>query len=162
MQKGFATLEIIFATLIITLLMSVAIPNAVRIVDRVSLDYETKRLYSELRFLQTMNRSGRFNLTGTGLSIDRDELVYMRFTAAPPSYQVVRGLGHTGTPVREPHYLSYGVKLSWKSGQRLYTISSDSLGNLNVKSDTLILTSRLGKTNGIVFDSVGRLQGDRQ
>ena len=52
MQKGIATLEVILAVLIIALLMKVAVPNATRLIDRAALDYETKRLYSELRFLQ--------------------------------------------------------------------------------------------------------------
>ena len=160
MQKGFATLEIIFAALIIALLMTATIPNTVRLADKVSLDYETKRLYSELRFLEAMNRSRRFTFIGTGLNDDFDnEFISIKFTSEPMSYQVVSSLGYTGSPVRETHYLSYGVKLSWKSGKDLYKISTNNFGNLDVTSDTMILTSRLGNTENIVFDSVGRIRG---
>lgn len=162
MQKGFATLEVIFAAMIIALLMTVALPNAAHMLDSAALDYETKRLYSELRFLEAANKSGQFNQVATGLDLSGVNPLSIKFTSEPPSYQVVRGLdlNVTGKPVREVHYLSYGVKLSWKSGKALSTISTNRFGNLDVTSDTLILTSRRGKTKYIVFDSVGRIKGD--
>ena len=156
MQKGIATLEVILAALIIALLMKVAVPNATKLIDRAALDYETKRLYSELRFLQAMNRSAKFDLTGTGLSDVSGEYVSIKFT--DKSYQVVRGLSYTGSAVREAHYLSHGEKFSWKYSKTLKPISNDRSGNFDVKSDTLILTSRLGNKNRLVFNSVGRLR----
>ena len=161
MQKGIATLEVILAALIIALLMKVAVPNAERLIDKAALDYETKRLYSELRFLQAMNRSARFDVAGTGgFYITKDEYVSIKFTDT--SYQVVRGLGYTGKPVREVHYLPHVKKLSWKSGKTLSTISSDTLGKWNfgrdTRSDKLILTSRLNQKKYLVFDTVGRLR----
>ncbi|MBD3879125.1 MAG: hypothetical protein SR1Q5_05505 [Quinella sp. 1Q5] len=154
MQKGIATLEVILAALIIALLMKVALPNVTHLIDRAALDYETKRLYSELRFLQAMNRSGRFDATSTGLS-GVGEYVSIKFTDT--SYQVVRGLdlNVTGKPVREVHYLSYGVKLS--SPKNVINFETE-----KITSNHITLTSRLGKTNKIVFDSVGRMQGANQ
>lgn len=152
MQKGFTTLEVVLATLIIVLLMKVAVPNAVRLVDRIALDYETKRLYSELRFVESANRSDRLKLTGTGLSILSDE-VFITFTSEPPSYQVVRGSGLSEKPIREPHALSYGVKVS--SPERRMNF-----GTQKIVSNQITLTSRLGKTKAIAFDSVGRMRGD--
>ncbi|MBQ6758866.1 MAG: hypothetical protein IKI76_04120 [Selenomonadaceae bacterium] len=160
MQKGIATLEVILAALIIALLMKIAVPNAARLIDRAALDYETKRLYSELRFLQAMNRSAKFNTTGTGLSDVSGEYVSIKFTTEPPSYQVVRGLdlNVTGKPVRETHYLSYGVKFSSPSS----SINFDSQGKASITSNHITLTSRLGNTKKISFDSVGRMQGADQ
>lgn len=159
MQNGFATLEIIFATLIIALLMSTAIPNATRIVDRVSLDYETKRLYSELRFLEAMSKTAKAYGTGAERSIVGEGLS-IEFTPNPPSYQVVRGSGYTKTPVRESHNLSYGAKISLKSGKKLSKLSYDESNKWNIGTDTLILTSRLGKTRSITINSVGRIRGE--
>lgn len=158
MQKGFTTLEVILAALIIALLMKVALPNVEHLVDRAALDYETKRLYSELRFLQAMNRSARFDITGMGLSDDSGEYVSIKFTTEPPSYQVVRGLGYTGKPVREVHYLSYGLTLSFPKD----SVNFDSQGKASITSNNIKLISRLGKTNKIVFDSVGRMKGANQ
>ena len=156
MQKGIATLEVVLAALIIVLLMKVAVPNAERLIDRAALDYETKRLYSELRFLQAMNRSAKFDPMGTGLGDVSGEYVSIKFTGT--SYQVVRGLGYTGKPVREVHYLSYGVKLSLPSS----SVNFDSQGKASITSNHITLTSRLGKTKKISFDSVGRMQGANQ
>ena len=155
MQKGFAMLEVILAALIIALLMKAAVPNATRLIDRAALDYETKRLYSELRFLQAVNSSARFDAKGTGRDSVGD-YVSIKFTNT--GYQVVRGLGYTGKPVREVHYLSYGVKLSSPKN----SVNFDSQGKASITSNHITLTSRLGKTKKISFDSVGRMQGDNQ
>ena len=155
MQKGFATLEITLAALIIALLMKVAIPNATRLVDRAALDYETKRLYSELRLIESMNKSEQCKGTGTGLGNIGDE-TYIKFISEPPGYQVVRGLNElTNSTVREPHVLSYGVKIS--SPKNVINFETE-----KIVSNNITLTSRLGKTNKIVFDSVGRMRGDNQ
>ena len=90
MQKGFATLEIIFAVMIIAVLMTCAIPNAVRMIDRAALDYETKRLYSELHFLQAVNRVERVNNKGTGQSL-ASGAPFMKITTENFSYQILRG-----------------------------------------------------------------------
>ena len=158
MQKGIATLEVILAALIIALLMKVAVPNATRLIDRAALDYETKRLYSELRFLQAVNRSAKFDPAGTGgFYVTKDEFLSIKFTTEPPSYQVVRGLdlNVTGKPVREVHYLSYGVKLSSPKD----SVNFDSQGKASITSNHITLTSRLNQTKKISFDSVGRMQG---
>jgi len=154
MQKGFATLEIILAALIIALLMKVAIPNATRLVDRAALDYETKRLYSELRLIESMNKSEQCKGTGTGLGNIGDE-TYIKFISEPTGYQVVNGSGLGEKIFREPHVLSYGVKIS--SPKNVINFETE-----KIVSNHITLTSRLGKTNKIVFDSVGRMQGDNQ
>lgn len=154
MQKGFATLEIILAALIIALLMSTTIPNAVRLVDKVSLDYETKRLYSELRLIESMNKSEHCKGTGTGLGNVGDE-TYIKFIGEPSSYQVINGSGLGEKIFREPHVLSYGVKISSPKSKMNFETEK-------IVSNHITLTSRLGKKNKIVFDSVGRMRGDNQ
>ena len=169
MQRGLATLEIILVTVIIGVLVKVAVPNVARIIDTAALDYETKRLYSELRFIEEMNRSSRIVPTGTGTTnllvtsaVDKGgENIILNIKRNENCYQVFRG--NSGKiPLREPHYFSYGVKIKLESGtDTIIKIYFDSDGKAtinNKKSDTLILTSRLGKKKYIIFDSVGRMR----
>ena len=165
MQKGLATLEIILIMLIIAVLASAAIPNAVRMIDTVALDYETKKLYTDLRLLQELNMSGSVKATGTGRKdMSFGDSLYMNFTFEPSSYQIVRGANVYSPAVREPHYLSNGIKISFKTSVDRNAISSNEFGHMtNVLgkslSNSLILTSRLDQKNYIVFDSVGRIRG---
>lgn len=156
MQKGFATLEIIFVLLIIAVLLSVAIPNAARIIDRAALDYETKRLYSELRFLQALSRSGTINTLGTGNNnLKPEDAPVMEIYPARRSWQILRNT----TPIRPEHVISNGVQIS--SSNNKVRISFDTTGKSNLTSTSIILTSRYNKKSKIVFDSVGRFRGGR-
>ena len=47
------------------------------------------------------------------------------------------------------------------TGKVYNEISFDDTGKSNVTSNSIILTSRLGKSKKIVFDSVGRIRGGR-
>ena len=153
MQKGFATLEIIFAVLIIGILLSAAVPNAARVVDRAALDYETKRLYGDLRFLQSASRSGEMDLLGTGRTdLKPEKLPYMQINAARRSWQILRD----DKPVREEHFMRNGIKISSAKDK----IRFDTSGSPNI-STSITLTPRFGKANAIVFDSVGRFRGGR-
>ena len=162
MQRGLVTLEIIFAIMIIGLFVKVAVPNAARILDAVALDYETKKFYSELRFVQEMNRSSIVVSTGAGntnlLGSDSGDYVFLTIKRDENSYQVSRGT----EPLREPHYLSYDVKIKLKNSNdaiiKIY-FDLDGKADINGKnSDTITLTSRLGKNRYIIFDSVGRFR----
>lgn len=154
MQKGFAMLEIILAMMIIALLMSAVLPNAIHVVDRAALDYETKRLYSELRFLQTINRSGTFNAAGTGRTdFDLDSVPFMQITPSRFKWQILRG----NIPLREAHYMKYIKNISSPKSRIFF----DSEGKATINSDSIVLTSRRGKKSKIVFDSVGRIRGGR-
>lgn len=162
MQRGFATLEIILVMFIIVLLMSVAVPNAARIVDRAALDYETKRLYSDLRFLQAINRSGTFDTAGTGRTdFDLDEVPYMQITPAKFSTQILRD----NIPLREAHYMQHikQIEFTGNVSNRITFGTTGQATNLsrNALSGNITLTSRLGKKSAIVFDSVGRIRGGR-
>lgn len=158
MQKGFSTLEIIFAVFIIALLMSAAIPNAVRVVDRVALDYETKKLYSDLRFLQMFNRSSSVNSVGTGKkNLELNTAPYMQFLPATPSRQI---LLDAATSLREEHFMRNIKSIYFKNNVTMSKITFDATGQSSL-SDTLILTSHFDKKSFIVFDSVGRIRGSR-
>ena len=153
MQRGFATLEIIFAVIIVAVLTTCAVPNAVRMADRVALDYETKRLYSELRFLQTLNRIERVSAKGTGQSFAPTVYPVMKISSDELNYQIKRG----DNALREAHHLHYVKSITAPKDE----ISFDDAGKSNVTSNAIILTSRLGKSSEIVFDSVGRIRGGR-
>ena len=168
MQKGIATLEVILGTLIIALLLSAAIPNVTRILDRVALDYETKKLYSDLKFLQAMNRSNKFKLTiGTGGGLKNyvfsGEPISMQLNKKVNSYQILRGT----VPLREAHYMqnikTFAINVNIEPSQITFNSHGRAM-NIHdeiLRSCTLTLTSRLGKSSSIVFDSVGRIRGGR-
>ena len=173
MQKGFATLEIVLVIFIVGVLASCAVPNAIRVLDMLSLDYETKRLYSELRFLQATSRSTKVNLLGMGQLFQLSSSPEATLVIDAPqngihSWQIVRGLNSTGKPVREPHVLSNGVKILFRNAINI-RINCDEAGKFKFtgidsnsdKTTTITLKSRLGKEAKIVFDSVGRMRGDK-
>ena len=101
-----------------------------------------------------MNQSERCKSTGMGLGNVGDE-TYIKFISEPPGYQVVNGSGLGEKIFREPHVLSYGVKIS--SPKNVINFETE-----KIVSNNITLTSRLGKTNKIFFDSVGRMRGDNQ
>ena len=156
MQRGFATLEIILAIMIIALLMTAAVPNAVRMIDSAALDYETKRLYSELRFLQAIDRSGTFDANGTGRTdFDIDAAPHMQIDPAKFSYQIMRGK----VPLREVHYMQNIKGIAFK-GSASKKISFYSNGESSANG-RITLTSQFDKSSAIVFDTVGRIRGER-
>ena len=155
MQKGFATIEIIFVIVIIAVLVTVAVPNAARIIDRVALDYETKRLYSELRYLQAISRVKELKKTGTGREEAANETTtLMEIQPIVREYQILRN----EIPITEKHKMLPNIK-SLTTPER--QISFDNNGKANITSKSIVLTSRFGKPNKIVFDSVGRIRGGR-
>ena len=165
MQKGFATLEIILVTIIIAVLMKIAVPKAAQLIDTVSLDYEQKRFYSELRYVQAMSKSSKIYVTGTGdtkIISDTGTQPILSINADKNYYQVLKN----SKKLREPHYLSNGVKINlYSESTAIIKINFDSEGKASIndrKSDSIILTSRLGKKKYIIFDSVGRIRGSLQ
>ena len=158
MQKGLATLEIIFAIIIIGVLVKVAVPKAAQIIDTAALDYETKKLYSDLRFVQEMGRSSTIVSTGTGSTDQSGDYIILTIRRAENSYQVSRG----NKSLREPHYFSYGVTVKLEnSNDAIITIYFKSDGKADINgnnANTITLTSRLGKKRYIRVDSVGRIR----
>ena len=159
MQRGLATIEIILATIIIAVLVKVAVPNAARIIDRVSLDYEIKHFYSDLRYIQSMGRSSKISDKGmgqTGIINETGVDVNLIITPEKNGYQIFRGKDNNKKALREPHYFSNGVKITYSPKNE---INFDSEGKANIVTDHVTLTSRLGKNKYIIFNSVGRLRG---
>ena len=162
MQKGIATLEIILAIMIIGVLMKFAVPKAAQLIDAAALDYETKRFYSELRFVQTMGKS-------TPNSPDNTSAPILFIDCTENYYQVFKSTSNDITQaIREPHYSSHGVTIRLKDHEtaKNITVNFDSEGKAHIKyesfslnSGSLKLTSRLGKNKYIVIDSVGRIRG---
>lgn len=171
MQKGFATLEIVLAIMIIAILATTTIPSAARIIDRISLDYETKRLYTDLRFVQEINRSTRIYFTAMGKGFALPSSPEATLTINMParglhSWQVFRDVNAGGKPVRELHYLPKNIKISFRNALKA-NINFDTTGKFKIKGynesssneTTFVLTSRYGNGAKIVFNSVGRFLG---
>ena len=156
MQKGFATLEIILLTLIIAVLATVTIPNAARVIDRVTLDYETKRLYTDLRFLQSLDRMLNMraahlssNLSATQISLD----IY------PEYYQFRRVYPKK---IFDVHTFSNDVTAN-ENGYGIWQIQFDHMGKISPAITThLILKSRQGKEFYMYIDTVGRFSTSRE
>ena len=169
MQKGFASFEVILVALIISLLATVAVPKAASLVDKAALDYEQKRLYSELQLVRTQNRTATVVPTGMNMSgfldsrITVAKRVELELSRGTGNYQVVRD----DKLVREPHYLSYGVTFDDATTYFPTKIYFDLTGAARFiptppnNSVTIVLKSRLGLKSKIVFDSVGRIRGDK-
>ena len=165
MQRGLATLEIIFAIIIIGVLVKVAVPNAAQILDIAALDYETKKLYSELRFVQEMGRSSRIddkgmggtNLLSSANGVIGSDKISLIINYKEKSYQVSRTDKDDRiiATLREPHYLSNSMKEISSPKNPIYF---DSDGKANIVSNHITLTSRLGKKRYIIFNSVGRMR----
>ena len=154
MQKGLATLEIILVVFIISLLVGAAIPNAARILDTVALDYETKKIYTDLRFLQSFDRMTQ--MKDTHFINEKNES--FELVVYPERFTVERT---ADSKVFAEHYFSKGVTASKNSDGEYWKIKFDDAGRVTpAESDSLELNSRFGKTY-IVFDSVGRFRGGR-
>ena len=163
MQKGFASLEVILAALIISLLATVAVPQAVRLVDKFALDYEYKRLYSELQFVRTLNRAATVSPEGMSMTdflsskgITVAKRVELKLESGANSYQILRD----DKPIRETHYLSYGVTFSNETDVPK-KIWFNTAGYSDIKNRTIVLKSRFGSKTKIIFDGVGRIRGDK-
>ena len=159
MQKGFATLEIIFMTFIIVILVLIAIPSVNRMIDRVALDYETKKLYTDLRFLQSQGR-----MTYMTDSHFKTENVDPLFLIIYPKQYILRK--NATSEVFDEHFFSYGVNASEKTYNEYWQIKFDDMGKPQSLTNTALngkitLTSRLKKKTEIIFDTVGRFRGGR-
>ena len=175
MQKGFATLELIFFVLIISILTAVAIPQAKNLVERATLDYEQKRLYSELKFLQTFGRSSSVGDLGMkGSFIGKNNSPMLLIDLLNGKYQIVGNekvsRKANEKAVHEPHYLSNGVKISYAKANSLRIIfRPDGKIYFNGEEVTSERTLTFKPQNPkpemtvptIVFDSVGRIRGGR-
>lgn len=161
MQKGFATLEVVLVLLIIAVLASCAVPNVVRVLDRVSLDYETKRLYTELRHVQSYDRMKQMG--DTHFKDDADTLP-LNFEVKETHYLLKQKTNPE--KIYKRYFLPQGFKFSYRADMDFSYIKFDDMGKPQSSNNTalnghIVLTSRLGKQMYFVFDSVGRFRGSR-
>ena len=148
MQKGFATLEIVLVIMIIAILATTTIPSAARIIDRVSLDYETKRLYTDLRFIQSFDRMAY--MQDSHFDTNYDEKV--RFVIYSDHYVFEK---NSDGKIYTEKFFSKGVTMN-----KTKIIIFDDMGRINpAKSDTLTLSSKFGIKKYLRFDNVGRFRG---
>ena len=166
MQKGFASLEIILTVLIVALLAGAALPNALRVLEKVSLDYETKRLYSELRFAQALSRDSNVETKFMGGNFEMETspgvTVTIDYSNHPNSWQARLGTKSSDPLLREVHVLRHGETFASYDKNNyinfsLNKITFDSTGKHDLNG-TWQLTSRTGKYKSkIIFDTVGRI-----
>lgn len=169
MQKGFATLEIIFAVLIISILVAVTIPNAVHVIDRVSLDYETKKIYTDLKFLQSFDRMT--NMKDSYFNTNDERSVLSLEVIEKNSNYLVRRRSYPQKTF-EQHFMPNGFKYFFDGTDDFSYIKFDDMGkprgtptknspNGHILVGHIRINSRLGKDFYIYFDSVGRFQPSR-
>ena len=155
-QRGFATLEVILATTIISLLAFVAVPKIDRVVEKVFLDYEMKRFCSEVNLTRSLNRSSSFDSKLFFRTISRPKNEIFLNIDKNTSYQLYQNKKY----IRDRHYLSAGIKINY-SPSKMSKIEFNSEGIYQSGSGTITLTSPRGEKAEIVFDSVGRWRGNR-
>lgn len=165
MQKGIATLEIILVVLIIAILTTTTLPNIANILDKVTLDYETKRLYTNMRFLQSFDRNFTMphnsDFGDNSKSKDQVQLII----TGTNIYYFTKSNTTAGDIQR--YYLGNGVTFS-KNRSEVWRMQFDDMGkiefyidNVRKPSHTLNLVSKFGKKTAIVIDSVGRFKFER-
>ncbi len=151
MQKGFATLELVIVTMIIVILIGATVPNAVRLLNKVALDFETKRLYTDLRAVQAFDRMT--NMRDSHFKTAYDESV--RLVVFTDKYTIEKNALDV---TYATHYFSNGV-----TADKTKIIKFDDMGKITpATSDHLTL--KLGRDANfyIYFNSVGRFRPSRE
>ena len=150
-QRGFITLEIILVTVVVSILIAAAVPKISKMLEKIALDYEIKRFYSEVRFMQTSSRLTGFDRrnfsmgTGTDTNITMNILKYGKNSY----YYLSRGEYN----IRETHFLSGGINFGKSESFYFKPSNLPSLtGHITFGSPSA------GKVN-VYFDSVGRWRG---
>lgn len=162
MQKGIATLEIILVVLIIAILTTTTLPNIANILDKVTLDYETKRLYTNMRFLQSFDRMA--NMPDTHFETNTSDLVNtVGVVILPKAYITLKVSDLDPNKYYEQYLMPNGFNLAYKnSSVAPANLQFDYMGRENAgRSFTLKITSRLDKTFYFYFTTVGRFTADR-
>ena len=164
MQKGFSTLEVVIAVFVVSVLASCTVPNAARIVDRVSLDYEVKRLYTEMRFLQSHERMTSMR---DDYGFEEPLKSQARLIVTTKGYRVEKNADST---LYYGNDFLNGVTASQKATSQMedkdWVITFDDMGEATdvygkILNGHIVLTSRRGKKLYFIFDTVGRFRGSR-
>ncbi|MBR6888332.1 MAG: type II secretion system protein [Selenomonadaceae bacterium] len=170
MQKGFATLEIILFTLIIAVLATATLPNAARVIDRVSLDYETKRFYTNLKFLQAFDRMTNMKDAHFGTN-DESSVISLEIPNDNKTTYFFKNRNSSNEPYQE-YFLPKGFMFYYDGTDDFSYIKFDDMGKArgittvqNPKGAALNghirINSQLNKDSYIVFNSIGRIRGSR-
>ena len=162
MQKGIATLEIIFVVLIISLLASATIPHTVQVIDEVALDYETKKIYTDLKFLQAFDRMTNMKDTHFGTN-DEKSVVSLEIPNEKTSYIITN---RNSNKFYGKHLLPKNFSFDYERTGDFSYIKFDDMGKPNNLSGNALnghikIDSPFDKNFFIVFDSVGRVRGSR-
>lgn len=151
-QRGLATFEIILVVMIISVLMTVAVPKMARLVDKIQLDYEMKIFLSTLDFAKSLNKNAFYN---------REIFQYAPLSNTPDvrvniNENLRRYEIKQDSKVIESHDLpkNFSIKLN--------SSLANPINFLEGKSGHITLTSKFGDKRYIYFDSVGRWSGDNQ
>lgn len=153
-EKGFATIEIILLTLIISVLTAATVPKISKMLDKVSLDYETKKMYSELRFVQSVDRSATFDDAFFSNKIPNSKTV--RFQASSTFYKIFRE--DDSQLIRPRHNMSKNISLTFSS-DKIKNFWFEPYGKVSANG-TITIKSDVG-TRKMIFDSVGRWRAER-
>lgn len=168
MQKGFATLEIIFVVLIISFLASATIPNVVRVVDRVTLDYETKKLYTDLKFLQSFDRMAHMKDYHFSTN-DEKSVVSLEIPNEKTSYIIKN---RNSNKFYGKHLLPKNFSFDYERTDDFSYIKFDDMGKARAMNTSdnprgkaldghIKIGSQFDKNFFIVVNSIGRIRGSR-
>ena len=152
-EKGFAMIEIILLTLIISVLTATAVPKISKMLEKVSLDYETKKMYSELRFVQSVNRSATFDEAFFQNKIPNSKPVM--FQASSTFYQIFRG--DNNHLIRPRHNMSRNISLTFSS-DKMRMFWFEPYGKVSANG-SITIKSNVGERK-MIFDSVGRWRAE--
>ena len=160
-QGGLAALEVVIVAAIVAIFATAALPKMSRVLDKVQLDYEMKRLYSTLELGRSLGKSSAYktSIFNPNLFEGQSGNVELQIrkdsdTTAKNRYEIWRPASSSVRYYR--HYLS-GVKLSFEgaSPMQIHFDKSPSYSSMN---GTITLTSKFGKAY-ITSNSVGRFRG---
>lgn len=166
-QCGFATIEILLAVAIIAIFSSIAIPNMARLLDKVYLDYEMKRLYSDLNFARAISKSAKVS-EGIPFGVDTSGGVEISIqiygegysaTSMKNSYSISRNSVSPYSYYR--HKIKNDIILSFTPKGSSLDIEFTDLGKSKLSSNTITLTSKFGETANVIIDSLGRVRYEK-
>lgn len=155
-QKGFATIEIIFVLLIISILAGNYIPKISRSLDIAQLNYETKKFLGEYNFVKAVNKNSSCNTSIFSEAQSYNGGKGATFMVSPKnaSYHVElnRKILH------DTNYLPKGFKITLRNLPQALTFDSN---GRNTKSGAYIFESAQNISWYVKKNSVGRLHINR-
>lgn len=154
-QRGFATFEIIFVILLISILTTTAVPQMARMIDGARLDYEMKTFLNNLQSARSLNRNSHykpeifenvpeFSKPGYQLSL--------QINYAKGTYQITKNF----ESVSEKHELPAGFSIAKNP------TLNEPINFKNENNGHITITSRYGFKRYIIFNSVGRWRGSNE